>query len=452
MRKSTTLTATAVAVASIILTACGSSPGGGGGGGGSNSAPASSGSDSAAQTAAKALGIDLSKCPTDATTKFGATASVGQSLPLSGPLAPALGAPIGAGLKAVFAYNNATDGLATKFNLVQLDDQFTPDKALTNTQQLIAQNKVVAMTSIVGTPQVLAVSKLLTSDCVPLLPAVSNGAAVNSPSQYPWTAVDSLPSAVDVQAIIDHISSASPNGAKVAMIYSDDASGTEYLAAVKRDIAKTKSTLVSSQSIEDADTAAPSSQVTTMKASGATVLIAAPSAAQFTSLFTAVAGDGWKPAIYASSAAPTVEFDAAGAAANGVYYNQYLKDPARAPGKTDPDVLAWEKLMKQYNPSGVITQTSLAGFIDGTFFWKAAIAASKSPLGLSRLGLIEAATTLNYQSPLQPTGVKTVLNGLTDQVAIESTLMGQYNSASKTFANVKLYDYEGKMTGLASVK
>lgn len=446
MKRNRTPIISAAILITALIAAC-SSPAGGG----TPAASSSSSGSTADSTAASALGIDPSKCPADITAKFGATVNIGETAPLSGPVAAAL-TPIAQGVKAAFDYYNATDNLPTKFKLIQLDDQFTPNLALTDTQQLIEQDHVVAMTSIVGTPQALAVADLLDSQCVPLLPAVTNGQDVNDPTKYPWMVPDSLPSAVDVQAMIDNIATHFPQGAKIALLYSDDASGDEYLANVKRDIGGTKDSLVSSQTIEDADTAAPTSQVTTMQASGANVLIAAPSASQFASLFTAVAGTSWKPTIYASATGAAIEFDVAGAAANGVYYDQYLKDPARAPWTTDPGVLAWEKIMKQYVPSAPITQTSLAGFVDATFFWEAVKAAAASPLGLTRLGLLDAARTLHYQSSLQPTGVVTALDGLTDPVAIESTLMGRYDSATKEFVNVKLYDFQGEMAGLASIK
>jgi branched-chain amino acid transport system substrate-binding protein len=438
------LLAASLVVVALFGAACSSTaPGGGGNNNNSGSAGA------AADAAAKALGIDLSKCATDPTTKFGPTVKVGETYAMSGGPATAF-APVGEGVKAAFANFNATSGMSTKFDLVQADDQFAPDKALTATQQLIDQDKVVAMTGTIGTPAVLAVRPLLETSCVPMLPALSGGATSDLPSKFPWTVPFTLPSAVDARVWVDNLAEKFPNGAKVAMFYANDASGKEFLAAVKHYIGSTKSTLVSTQSIEDTDSAAPASQVTTMRSSGATVLVAAPTGAQCASLMKEVAGQGWKPTFYMSSTCSTSLFDIAGSSANGVYVNQYVKDPTRAPYNTDPAVVAAIAALKKYAPGTPINNSSIAGMMYPTPFFEAVKKAATSSLGLSRLGLLEAATHMSFQSDLLISGIKYQLDYPKDEVAFEAADLTQYVASSKTFTNVKLYNFEGQMTGVAS--
>jgi ABC-type branched-subunit amino acid transport system substrate-binding protein len=200
-------------------------------------------------------------------------------------------------------------GLPEKFTLTQADDQFAPDKALTATQQLIQQDNVAALTTTIGTPSVIAVRDLLNTSCVPLIGASAGGAVANQPGKFPWTVAWTLPSALDARVWVQRIADKYPSGTKVGMFYANDASGKEFLAAVKKYLGATKSKLVSSQSIEDTDVAAPASQVATLRSSGAKVLIAATTGSQCVSLMKEVAGQGWKPTFYMSSTCSTTLLD-----------------------------------------------------------------------------------------------------------------------------------------------
>jgi branched-chain amino acid transport system substrate-binding protein len=445
-RKPVIVASIAVTVALVSAACSSNAPGGGSSSGGGTT---SGGSANEAQTVAKALGINLSKCPSDPTQKLTGTIKLGQTYAQSGGPATAF-APVGKGVKVGVQNFNATSGLPEKFTLTQADDQFAPDKALTATQQLIQQNKVAAMTTTIGTPSVLAIRPLLDSSCVPEIGGAAGGAVANQPSKYPWTVVWTLPSALDARVWVQSIADKYPNGTKVGMFYANDASGKEFLSAVKKYLATTKSTLVSSQSIEDTDAAAPASQVTTLRSSGAKVLVAAPTGSQCVSLMKEVAGQGWKPTFYMSSTCSTSLFDLAGSAANGVYVNQYVKDPTRAPYNTDPAVVAAVKALKQYAPGLAITNSSIAGMMYPTPLFQAIRLAAKSPLGLSRLGILQAATHMTYAPPLLIPGIKYSLNYPTDKVAEEAADLTQYKSSNKSFANIKLYDFEGQLTGVAS--
>jgi branched-chain amino acid transport system substrate-binding protein len=439
------LLAASLVVVALFGAACSSTAPGGGGGNNNNTGSGGA----AAEAAAKALGIDLSKCSTDPTAKLGSTVKVGQTYAMSGGPATAF-APVGQGVKVGVENFSATSGLSSKFQLIQADDQFAPDKALTATQQLIDQDKVAAMTTTIGTPSVLAIRPLLDTECVPLIGGAAGGASADQPSKFPWTVPFTLPSAVDARIWVQSISDKFPAGAKVAMFYANDASGKEFLAAVKHYISSTKSTLVSTQSIEDTDAAAPASQVTTLRSSGATVLLAAPTGSQCVSLMKEVAGQGWKPTFYMSGTCSTSLFDLAGASANGVYVNQYVKDPTRAPYNTDPAVVAAVAALKKYSPSTAINNSSVAGMMYPSPLFEAIKQASSSPLGLTRLGLLQAATHMTFQPDLLIPGIKYSLDYPKDEVAMEAGDLTQYKASNKTFANIKLYSFEGQMTGVAS--
>jgi ABC-type branched-subunit amino acid transport system substrate-binding protein len=434
------LAASLVFVATLSM-AC-SAPGGDAGGD-------SAGAGSAADTVAKDLGIDLAGCAEDPTAKLSGVVKLGGTYAMSGGPATAF-APVGQGQQVAVKNFSATSGLSQTFELVQADDQFAPDKALTATQKLIDQDKVAAMTGTIGTPAVLAIRPLLEKSCVPLVAGQAGAASAQQPGKFPWTITFTLPSALDARIWAASVAEQFPEGAKVAMFYANDSSGKEFLAAAQKYIGETKSEIVSTQTIEDTDSAAPASQVTTLRSSGATVLLAAPTGSQCASLMKEVAGQGWKPTFFMSSTCATTLFDVAGPAADGVYVNQYSKDPTRAPYNTDPAVLDAVEALKKYSPETAINNSSITGMMCAEPLFEAIKRTQSSELGLSRLGLLQAATHMQFQPALGIPGVQYALDYPTDMVAMESAQLTRYTAGTKTFDQVKLYDFEGQMTGSAS--
>ncbi|WP_214514717.1 ABC transporter substrate-binding protein [Rhodococcus sp. WY5] len=398
---------------------------------------------SEANSAAEALGIDLASCPTDATKPFGATVKVGNTIPQTGPVAPALGV-IGPAMKEAFRQFNETSGLGATFELVQSDDAFTPDKALTATQTLLDKDGVDMMTGVIGTAQVAAVRGVLGGECVPLLPGVSGGKSANNPTEYPWTSAFTQPSALDARIIMASINENHPNGTNVAVLYANNESGKDYLSDLEKYAGKSK--IIKTETIEATETGSPSSQITTLRSTGANVLIAVPTAAQCASTMQEVANQGWEADRYMTSVCASTTFDVAGAAADGWHVTTYVKDATRGEFVNDPVVVAAIESIKKASPNTPITTTTLGGFLYPQPFFEAAKVAAKSPLGLSRLGMMSAYTTLDFQPTLLMPGVRFKLDGLDDQVAIEASYLTAYHSDTKLFENVKLYDFEGQMT------
>lgn len=442
MRKTRTSALVACVIgATLAAAACGAPPGSGGG---------DSSASPAATKAAKDLGIDLSRCPSDPTAKLTGQIDLGNTYAMSGGPATAF-APGGQASKAAVQNFSDTSGLPQKFNLNQVDDQFAPDKTLTATQGLIDKDNVAAMTGTIGTANILAIRPLLESSCVPLITATAGGASAQSPTKFPWTVAFSLPSAVDARAWAENIAEQFPEGKKVAVFYANDASGKEYLAAIQKFLGQTKSQIVATQTIEDTDSSAPASQVTTLRASGADILLAAPTGSQCANLMKETASQGWKPTFYMTSTCATPLFDNVGSAADGVYVNQFVKDSSRAPYNNDPDVQAAIAMLKKYTPQTPITNQTMSGVLYTEPLFEAVRQTEKSDLGLSRLGLLAAVTHLDFQPKLTIPGLRFTLNYPNDVVALESSELTRYKAADKSFDQIKQYHFEGQMTGSASV-
>jgi branched-chain amino acid transport system substrate-binding protein len=424
----------AVLALGFLATACGSPAGGGGG---SSDAP------SEAIAAAEALGIDLDACPSDVTEEFGASVNVGNTVPQTGPVAPALGV-LGPSIKEAFRQFNESSGLDTKFELIQRDDAFMPDKALTSTQTLLDKDNIDLMTGVVGTAQVAAVRTVLGEECVPLLPGISAGKSANNPDEFPWTSVFSQPSGLDARIMMANITENHPDGAEVAVMYANNESGKDYLDDLQKYAGDNE--IVKVESIEATETGSPASQITTLRATGADAFIAVPTAAQCASTMQEVANQGWEPDRYISSVCASATFDVAGDAADGWHITTYAKDPTRGEFVDDPDVVAAMDSIKKASPSTPLTTTTMTGFLYSQPFFEAAKAAEASPLGLSRLGMLDAFVHLDFQPTLTKPGVKLKLDGLEDPVAIEASYMSVYDSKTQLFEDGQLYDFEGEMS------
>lgn len=411
-----------------------------------------SGDASAAQKAAGELGIDLSKCPTDITKPLTGTVKVGTTLAQTGPVAPAL-APVGVGENAAIEQLNATSGLPIKFSLTQKDDQFSPDKTLTATQELIQADHVQLLDGIIGTASVSAARTIAQKYCVPFIAASAGGTSANQVSKYPFTVVTGAPFYLDVKGWFAYLQEKFPAGAKLAVLTGNTDSGKDYLSAINDLAAGSKYQVVSRTSLDATDASPPSSQVTTMRSSGATVLLAQPAPGpQCSALVREVAQQGWKPDAFmiTNSCSTTALIKPAGAAADNLLCNLYLKDPSAPDAASDASLQTIVQAVKKVQPNGPVVGSNVSGYGYIEVLFEAAKQAAKSPLGLSQLGILYAATHMTYDASWLVKGVNYSLNYPADEVSVEGEDLASFDASSGVWKSIKLYDFSGQLTGKAS--
>ena len=132
--------------------------------------------------------VDASKCPADATTALaaGADAKIGITLPQTGPLA-AFGA-IAQGMQIYFDTINAKGGVdGHKLVVVAKDDGYDPKQTVPKATELIEQDKVLATSFMVGTPNVAATRSLFEASCTPQMFVGTGFPAWGDPANHPWT-------------------------------------------------------------------------------------------------------------------------------------------------------------------------------------------------------------------------------------------------------------------------
>ncbi len=138
------------------------------------------------------LGMSLTACnqqtpaPVPTALRQGVTPTeirIGASLPLSGHAAY-LGQETLRGATAYFDYVNASGGVhGRKITLVARDDGYDPPRCVANTQQLIIEDKVFALSCYVGTPTTAKILPMLEEAHIPLVGAFTGANALRDPFQ-----------------------------------------------------------------------------------------------------------------------------------------------------------------------------------------------------------------------------------------------------------------------------
>jgi len=167
----------------------------------------------------------------------GGVIKLGQSLPLSGPLAE-LGSEYREGALAYFKWINSKGGVhGRRIELLTLDDGYVVDKSVENAKKLLDQDNVFAFFGMFGSANYAA-----------LLPLIN---ARNVPSLAPYTGSDALRAQAspntfwlrasygdETEKIVDQLTTLGIN--RIAVFYQDDAFGKAGLAGVENALKKRK--------------------------------------------------------------------------------------------------------------------------------------------------------------------------------------------------------------------
>ena len=281
------LTFTALlSVLALVLAACG----GGrsddnGGGGGSKGA------------------IDTTNCATDPAkaTISGDTIKLGTSIPQSGIYSAFKG--ILAGSQAYLQYlNNDLGGVEIagkryKVELEAKDDAYEAAKTVTNVQSLLDEN-VFGLFNVVGTKNNLAIRDAVNEACVPNLLAATGSPAWGNKA-YPWLLGTFLvPYPDEMKALVNYLEDNKPE-ATIAVLRANDDFGAAYSETLASLVKGTKLKVVKVAQY-DPETPDTKSQITTLAATKADVLVIGATLLACPDALKNVATSGWKPLTYMS--------------------------------------------------------------------------------------------------------------------------------------------------------
>ena len=334
------------------------------------------------------------------------TITIGGTVPITGPAA--LFGSVGRGADAYFKYVNAHGGVnGRKIKYIYRDDAYDPAKTVQLTRELVENDHVFAIFDTVGTDNTVATTDYLNAAKVPQLFAGTGTARVGDNfKSHPWT-MGYLPS-FRAEGVVYGRAIAKTAGAKVAVLAEASDFGKDLTDGLKKGLGAKSSAIVSSQQYQPTDTSIES-QMSTLHASGANVLVLNVTPQYAILAYLAAHKLGWHPRIYVSSVciSPNV-MDiiraSVGAEVNGSQSIAFVKDPTDQTFAKDPVVALYKSILKKYAPGAKPSDVyNFYGMGVAYTMVDALKHAGKSP---TRASLLKAAQHLNEVNPFMRAGVK----------------------------------------------
>ncbi len=344
---------------------------------------------------------------------------LGMHGPLSGTWGAAY-APVIGGVDAYFKYVNAEEGGACGRDIILKieDDQYLPARAVDAVKKLLDRDHVFATVAGIGTAAHSAVWEDLNERGVPDLWIMSGAHKFGSePEKYPWS-IPLLPDYYIEGTIFGEYISENMPGKKVGLLRQNDDWGDDVEAGLKNGLDPDKNEFVSVQTYELTDISIRS-QVSSLKAAGAEIVVAASNPPTTSQLIKEADRLGWHPQFFIDyvNSDPMMFLYASTELMEGIITLQGNKMWHRT---DDPDIAEHHRIMNEYGdyPAGNFT---VVGAAAAALTVEALRAACDN---LTREGLMDAiySTFKGYQGAITLEGITTDLSP-TDHFAIEAMKM-----------------------------
>src|SRR6476620_8406492 len=354
---------------------------------------------------------------------------IGQTLPYSGPVS-GFGI-IGKAEEAYFEKINAEGGLnGRKIKFISLDDAYSPPKTVEQTRKLVEQDDVLLMFGSLGTATNASVHRYLNAKKVPQLVELSGATKRADPKNFRWTMPGMAAYQSEGVVYAKHILQTKPD-AKIAILAQNDDFGRDYVAGFKRALGdKAASMIVAEASYE---TSAPtiSSQLATLKASGANVAFGVVLGKFTSQMIKGAAEINWKPDLFfVPTPASSISFlEPAGLEnAVGLISSGNQKDPLDVQWADDAGVKEDFAFMKQYLPNADLNNSNYAGGYHFASLLMNVLKACKDDF--SRENILKQATSLRELSlPLLLPGI-TASTSADDYLPFQQLRLRRFNGKS----------------------
>ena len=330
---------------------------------------------------------------------------IGQTIPYSGPLS-AYGV-IGRTEAAYFRMINEQGGInGRKINLISVDDAYSPPKTVEQARRLVEQERVAFLFQTLGTACNLAIRQYCNDNKVPQLFLLTGASVFADPQHFPWT-MSFIPNyQTEARIFAKHILATKP-GARIGVLYQNDGFGEDYLIGLKAGLGPDNAGMVVKEASYETSDPTVDSQIATLQASGADVLVIA-AAGKFAPLAIRKAYDiGWTPARYLFYGAGSIALlkPAGLDKSKGLITTLWIKDPNAPNWKDDPGMLAWRAFTDKYmSPTEFPDGNAEEGFIAAGVIVQAL---KQCGADLSRENIMRQAANLrDLESPLLLPGIK----------------------------------------------
>jgi branched-chain amino acid transport system substrate-binding protein len=206
---------------------------------------------------------------------------IGGTFPFTGPAELYKTIPVAE--QAYYAYVNAHGGVFDrKINDITLDDQYDPSQTPGLTKKLVEQDHVFAVVGSLGTAPILSTWNYLNKRKIPqVLVATGDAywgqcvyhACPASKTAKPWTMGWQPDYPGEAKVYARYILKNKP-GAKIGVLYQNDAYGANYLAGLRTGLGSHKNQIVDAESYNVTDTAQIiAAHLVKMRAKGADTLV-----------------------------------------------------------------------------------------------------------------------------------------------------------------------------------
>lgn len=311
-----------------------------------------------------ASGLTVTSGPAMAADTPGVTATeikIGNTNAYSGP-ASSYGV-ISKTETAFFQMVNDQGGVAGhKINFISYDDAYSPPKTVEMVRKLVEEDQVALLFNTLGTATNTAIQKYVNAKKVPHL-LISTGADKWGDYQhFPYTMGYQPSYRTEAQIYIKYLMQQKPD-AKLAVLWQNDDFGKDYVAGVK-DVLKDKygKVVVKEASYETTDPTVDS-QLTTLKASGADVLLVAATPKFAAQAIKRVHDMDWHPMFFLTNVSISVGsvMNPAGPENGvGIITTGYMKDPTDPAFANDAGMNEWRAFMAKYMPGADLSDANHA--------------------------------------------------------------------------------------------
>ena len=351
---------------------------------------------------------------------------IGQTLPYSGPVS-GFGL-IGKTQEVFFEKINAEGGISgRKVKFITLDDAYSPPKTVEQTRKLVEQEEVQLMFGSLGTATNAAVHRYLNSKKVPQLFILSGATKWADPKNYPWTMPGML--AYETEGVIyaKHVLKAKPD-AKIAILSQNDDFGRDYVAGFKRTLGPKAASMIVSEATYETSAPTISSQLASLKASGANVLFGVVLGKFTSQMIKGTAELNWKPDLFfVPTSASSISFlEPAGLDnAVGLITASAQKDSLDSQWANDPEMKEFFAFMKQHMPNADLNNSNYAAGYHYATLLMTVLKACKDDFSRENI-MRQAASLKEVRLPMLLPGI-TVSTGPDDYLPFQQMQLRRFN-------------------------
>jgi branched-chain amino acid transport system substrate-binding protein len=283
---------------------------------------------------------------------------IGHTIAYSGP-ASSYGV-IGKLEAAFWNMVNEQGGVAgRKINFISYDDGYSPPKTVEQVRRLIEEDQVAFLFNTLGTPTNSAIQRYVNQKKVPHLFVATGADKWGDYQHFPWTIGFQPSYRIEAQIYARYILQ-NVKDPKIAILYQNDDFGKDYPAGLKDVLGEKfdKMTVLATYETTDATV---DSQLNTLQASGANVLLVVAIPKFAAMAIRKVYDLGWKPTFImtnVSISVGSVLTPAGPEKAVGMLSTNYMKDPVDPSWTSDPGMQQWRDFMAKYMPGADTTDAS----------------------------------------------------------------------------------------------